>query len=201
LQQQTISLRISEALRTRLERAKEILSSKTGESVSTSEVAKQILEAARGDRFEVAELMENPSEALLQIRKKGEAQHILSRPSGYCWRTLCRGTRNLFRQDAEPGLQRISHCGARRVPGRLRTEDGTCFHTRPYYVSNLPSECRPAKAKGPEESEHATPDIVRRTVAETRKRLSDSAVKWTPSSQRAICMSFWTTRNFLGWTR
>ena len=79
LQQQTISLRISEALRTRLERAKEILSSKTGESVSTSEVAKQILEAARGDRFEVAELMENPTEALLQIRKKGEAQHILSR--------------------------------------------------------------------------------------------------------------------------
>jgi len=33
LQQQTISLRISEALRSRLERAKEILSSKTGESV------------------------------------------------------------------------------------------------------------------------------------------------------------------------
>ena len=58
----------------------------------------------------------------------------------------------------------------------LRTERAS---TRdPYYVSNLPSECRPAKAKGPEESEHATPDIVRRTVAETRKRLSDSAVKW-----------------------
>ena len=37
LQQQTISLRISDALRSRLEHAKELLSSKTGESVSTSE--------------------------------------------------------------------------------------------------------------------------------------------------------------------
>jgi len=41
LQQQTISLRISDALRARLERAKELMSSKTGESVTTSDVAKQ----------------------------------------------------------------------------------------------------------------------------------------------------------------
>ena len=179
LQQQTISLRISEALRTRLERAKEILSSKTGESVSTSEVAKQILEAARGDRFEVAELMENPSEALLQIRKKGEAQHILSRAE---WILLAhfvqRGLETYSDRTPNPVSSEslIAVLDAFLAVYELRTERAS---TRdPYYVSNLPSECRPAKAKGPEESEHATPDIVRRTVAETRKRLSDSAVKW-----------------------
>ena len=79
LQPQTLSLRISDALHRRLERAKELLSSKTGESVSTSEIAKQLLESAREDRFEVADLMAKPTEALLQIRRKGEAQHILSR--------------------------------------------------------------------------------------------------------------------------
>ena len=79
LQQQTLSLRISDALHRRLERAKQLLSSKTGESVSTSEVAKQLLESAREDRFEVADLMAKPTEALLEIRRKGEAQHILSR--------------------------------------------------------------------------------------------------------------------------
>jgi len=48
----------------------------------------------------------------------------------------------------------------------------------PYYMNNLPSECRPAKRKGAEDSERATTETVRRTVAETRKQLSDPAVKW-----------------------
>ena len=48
----------------------------------------------------------------------------------------------------------------------------------PYHMNNLPSECRPAKRKGAEDSERATTETVRRTVAETRKQLSDPAVKW-----------------------
>jgi len=125
LQQQTISLRISEALRSRLERAKEILSSKTGESVSTSEVAKQILEAARGDRFEVAELMENPTEALLQIRKKGEANTSCRGPSGYCWRTLCRGDSKPIptgRRTRSPAKSLIAVLDAFLAVYELRTE-------------------------------------------------------------------------------
>ena len=46
-QQPVISIRISEALRSRLERLKEVLSHKSGESISTSEVAKPLLESAR----------------------------------------------------------------------------------------------------------------------------------------------------------
>src|SRR2546425_2283777 len=79
-QQQTLSVRISEALRQRLERAKQLVASKTGESVSTSEIAKQLLESAREDRLEVVDLMSKPTERLLEIRRKGQAQHILSKP-------------------------------------------------------------------------------------------------------------------------
>ena len=164
---------------TRLERAKQLMSSKTGESVSTSEVAKQLLESAREDRFEVADLMANPTEALLEIRRKGEAQHILSRAE---WILLA--------HFVQKGLEAYTE----RTPNPISNESLFACSTHSlqftncgrnarslrdsYYVNNLPSECRPAKAKGTDDSDRATSETVRRTVAETRKRLSDPAVKW-----------------------
>ena len=78
-QQQTLSLRISEGMRQRLERARQLMSSKTGEIVSTSEIAKRLLESAREERMEVVDLMADPTETLLQIRGNGEAEHVLSK--------------------------------------------------------------------------------------------------------------------------
>jgi hypothetical protein len=78
-QQPVISIRVSEALRSRLERLKEILSNKSGESVTTSEVAKQLLESAREDRLEVAEQLANGTEALAAARRKAEAGMSLAR--------------------------------------------------------------------------------------------------------------------------
>jgi len=78
-QTQTLSLRISEALRKRLEDIRKLTALRKGESVSTSEIAKQLLESAREDRFEVVELLGKPAEALLEIRRKGEAGQTLSR--------------------------------------------------------------------------------------------------------------------------
>jgi len=178
-QQQTLSVRISEALRQRLERAKQLMSSKTGESVSTSEIAKQLLESAREDRFEVADLMAEPTEALLQVRRKGEAQHILSRAE---WILLAhfvqKGLETYSGRTPNPVSSEslVAVLDAFLAVYDLRTERTSVRDS--YYVSNLPSECRPAKTKGPEDSERVTPEMVRRTVAETRKRLSDSAVKW-----------------------
>ena len=63
-QTQTFSLRISEVLRKRLEDIRKLTALRKGESVSTSEIAKQLLESAREDRFEVVELLNRPSEAL-----------------------------------------------------------------------------------------------------------------------------------------
>jgi hypothetical protein len=178
-QGQTLSLRISDALYARLERAKQLMSSKKGDTVSTSEVAKQLLESAREDRFEVADLMAEPTEALLQTRRKGEAQHILSRAE---WILLA--------HFVQKGLERYTE----RTPNPVSNEsligvldaflavyELRMERTSPrdsYYANNLPSECRPAKGKGADDSERATSETVRRTVAETRKRLSDPAVKW-----------------------
>lgn len=78
-QQPVISVRISDALRARLERLKELLSLKSGENVSTSEVAKQLLESAREDRLEVAELLSDATKSLAQARRKIEAGYSLSR--------------------------------------------------------------------------------------------------------------------------
>ena len=78
-QQPVISIRVSEALRSRLERLREALTRKSGENVTTSEVAKQLLESAREDRLEVAELLADATVALASARRKAEAGLSLSR--------------------------------------------------------------------------------------------------------------------------
>jgi len=52
---------------------------KSGENVTTSEVAKQLLESAREDRLEVAELLANATVALAAARRKAEAGLSLAR--------------------------------------------------------------------------------------------------------------------------
>lgn len=83
-QQETLSLRVSQKLRKRLEKIREITASVTGEYVSTSEVAKQILESAHDpalqDRIAVAEMLQEPTKSLLTIRRKCEAERPLTRP-------------------------------------------------------------------------------------------------------------------------
>jgi hypothetical protein len=82
--QETLSLRITRELRKRLEKIREITASVTGEYVSTSEVAKQILESAHDpklqDRLAVAQMLDDPTKSLLAIRSKCEAQRTLTRP-------------------------------------------------------------------------------------------------------------------------
>jgi hypothetical protein len=68
-QTQTLSLRMSEALRKRLEDIRKLTALKKGESVSTSEIAKQLLESAREERFEVVELLAKPTESLIEIKR------------------------------------------------------------------------------------------------------------------------------------
>ena len=78
-QQQTLSVRINDTLRLRLERAKELIAARSGKPASTSDVAKHLLESAREHRLEVVELWGHPTETLLQIRRTGEAHYPLSR--------------------------------------------------------------------------------------------------------------------------
>jgi hypothetical protein len=82
-QQQTLSIRVSEALRDFLERSKQVIAVGRGESVSTSDVAKILLESAKDDRLdfrlEAAELQRSPSESLWSIRRKWEQKLDLTR--------------------------------------------------------------------------------------------------------------------------
>ena len=82
VQQQTLSIRISDALREYLERAKNVLSSSRGDGVSTSDVAKMLLESAKDDRLdhrlEVADLQQNTAQSLWNIRRKWEQRQGLS---------------------------------------------------------------------------------------------------------------------------
>src|SRR5260370_731432 len=80
-QQQTLSVRISDALRRRLENARQLFAQPDGEeSVSISEVAKRFLEAAQDEHVEAGELLGRPTATLLNIRRKWERQQSLSRP-------------------------------------------------------------------------------------------------------------------------
>ena len=82
-QQQTLSIRVSETLRDFLERSKQLISSGRGESVSTSDVAKILLESAKDDRLdfrlEAAELQRTATGSLWSIRRKWDQKQDLSR--------------------------------------------------------------------------------------------------------------------------
>ena len=82
-QHQTLSIRISDTLREFLERSKQVISNGRGESVSTSDVAKILLESAKDDRLdfrlEVAELQQSATKSMWGIRRKWEQKQDLSR--------------------------------------------------------------------------------------------------------------------------
>jgi hypothetical protein len=82
-QQQTLSIRISESLREFLERSRKVIAKDRDGTVSTSDVAKILLESAKDDgldyRLEVAELGQRPTEVLHAIRKKWDIGQPRSR--------------------------------------------------------------------------------------------------------------------------
>src|SRR5258708_6209111 len=77
-QQPVISIRVSDALRSRLETLRKVMALKSGQTVSTSEAAKELLESARDDRLELADLLTEPTGSLLRIRGKAESGLSLS---------------------------------------------------------------------------------------------------------------------------
>ena len=83
-QQKTLSLRISDVLHDRLERVRDALSVKSGNRVTTSEVAKQLLESADEGRLELIELMQKPTDAFLRIEEKHAQGVLLSKAEWTC---------------------------------------------------------------------------------------------------------------------
>jgi hypothetical protein len=189
-QQQTLSVRISDTLRRRLERAKDLMESTTGKYVSTSAIAKQLLESAREDRLEMVDLLAHPTDTLLEIRRKGDAQHLLSRAE---WQVLAHFVRHGVEARSSLTPNPVSRdsflilLDAFLAVYDLRTE-GTAQRDA-WYVGNLPSECRPTTATRSGRFGHVTPDVVRQTVTETRRRVSDLTMHAT------VCTPLMAGRN------
>jgi hypothetical protein len=180
-QQHTLSVRIDDALRGRLERARRLASTKTGEEVSTSEIAKQFLESARDDRLEVSDLLADPTASLLVIRRKGEDGRVLSRAE---WTTLAHfmrlGLEAASTQTPNPISQAsiVVLLDAFLAVHALRTKDESRLDA--FYLGNLPPECRPTPPKRSDRPALTDAEMVRRTVTELRRVMSDPTTTWQP---------------------
>ena len=181
-QQQTLSVRIDDALRRRLERARQLSASKTGEPVSTSEIAKQFLESARDDRLEVVDLLADATESLGQIRRKGEASMVLSRAE---WTALAHFVRHGLEASPAQAPNAVSQASLIAVLDAflavydLRAEASTRLDA--FYLGNLPPECRPVTSKRAGRVAPSTPDVVRRAIRKTHRRVRDLSATQLPT--------------------
>lgn len=190
-QSHTLSIRITDAMRHRLERARQLAAASTGRSVSMSDVAKQLLESAREDRLEVVDLLDAPTETLVQIRRKGEAGVALSRAE---WTVLAYFVRYGLESCSITAPTTVSCQALAAVLAaflaayNLRTAPSAAQDA--YYLGNLPEACRPAGADCGGRGEHIEADLVRATVLEAHRRLSDPTIVVSPG-----CLPLFVGRN------
>ena len=168
-QQQTLSIRISDSLREFLERSKDVLSLGRGESVSTSDVAKILLESAKDDRLdvrlEVAELNQSPTESLVAIRRKWEAGQPRSRAE---WILMAQyiqvACEELTGDPLAPGAEfYIAMLHALLAVRGLRTGRGTGLDR--YYLGNLVDGGAWNDRKLDQD---LAPDLIRKLMEEVR---------------------------------
>ena len=140
-QQPVISIRISETLRYRLEHLKKILSFKSGENISTSEVAKQLLESARDDRLEFVKLLSEPTKSLLNARRKAESRLPLSQTEWMVVAYYCQQGAEAIAENVQSQISYESLVGILEaflaiygLQNAKRTPRDS------YYLANLPSD-------------------------------------------------------------
>jgi hypothetical protein len=180
-QQQTLSIRVSEALRDFLERSKQVIAVGRGESVSTSDVAKILLESAKDDRLdfrlEAAELQRSPSESLWGIRRKWEQKLDLTRAE---WIFLAQyvqaACEELSRNPETPSADSFAVllealCAVRK----LRTERGVGLDR--YYLENLGS----LEGESFLNDRQLDPDIVPRVIDKWIQQLRSSPKSARPA--------------------
>ena len=179
-QQPVISIRISEALRTRLETLKVLMSMKSGEPVSTSEAAKQLLESSKEERLELVNLLIDPTDSLLRIRRKVDSKLPLSQAEWTLVAYYCLHGAETFANTAQTEISYESLAGIleafRAVYELLRKKNKT--HLDSFFVAHLPSD-RQAEAKSQEE---VGSEDVRRVVTHTIRMLKNP----TEDRQRPI---------------
>ncbi len=164
-QQQVLSIRVNEALRYRLEHLKRMHSAKTGESVSTSEVAKLLLESARDDRLEFVKLMAEPMKSLLNVRRKLDSRLPLSQTEWMLVAYYCQLGAEAF-EDSMP-----NHISDESLAGILeaflavyRLHDAKQTPTDLRYTVNLPGDEETGKKKAVEIGCEDVHRITKKTI-------------------------------------
>jgi len=173
LQQPVISIRISDELRSRLETLKEIMAAKSGEPVSTSEAAKQLLESAKEERLEFVNLLSEPTDSLVKIRGKADAKLPLLHAEWTLVAYYCQQGAELFANTGQTEISFESLVGI--LEAFLAVYGLVSKHRKrspmaPYLLTNLPSE-RQTQAKPSEETAN---DDVRRAVNRTIHMLKNA---------------------------
>jgi hypothetical protein len=172
-QQPVISIRISDELRTRLETLKEIMAAKSGEPVSTSEAAKQLLESSREERLEFVNLLSQPADSLVKIRGKADAKLPLSQAEWTLVAYFCQQGAELFANTGQTGISFESLAGileAFLAVYGLVSKQRKRSPLAPYLLTNLPAERQPAAKP----SEDIADDDVRRAVNRTIHTLKNA---------------------------
>jgi hypothetical protein len=172
-QQQTLSVRISDALRRRLERLRQQAATKTGEPVSTSEIAKQLLESAREDRLEVVDLLAMPTDALRQIRRKAEAKLPLTRAE---WTAVAYFVQQGLEAFHDSTPNRVSRESVIAILDAFLSLHALRRDTESprdaYYLGNLPADAKSPSSRRAER-DTVSADVVRRVANEARRRLEE----------------------------
>src|SRR5664279_1870718 len=169
-QQPVISIRISDELRARLDKLREIIALKTGEAVSTSEAARQLLESARDDRLELANLLTEPTESLLMARRKADAKMPLSHAEWamvafYCWmgaEQFSDSARSKISNESLIGILQAFLSVYELRKSKKTREDG-------YYLTNLPTDALVERKDPREVGREDVCRIVSQTIQSLKK--------------------------------
>ena len=184
-QQPVISIRITEDLRGRLEKLRQMLAIKTGQPVSTSDAAKQLLESARDDRVEMLGLLLEPTESLLKLRKKLETKQTLSQAEWTVLAYYCTLGAEAFVTTEQGRISRESlaalleaFVAAYEVP-RRKTKVSLDW----VYLQTLPATEKRVREK---QQDEVTKEDVLRAVARTVQMLRNPAAEKQPRPILAV---------------
>ena len=178
LQQPVISIRISDEMRSRLETLKEIMAVKSGESVSTSEAAKQLLESAKEDRLELVNLLSEPTDSLLKIRRKADSKLPLSQAEWALVAYYCQHGAELFAHTGQTEISYESLAGileAFLAVYELVSKNRKKTPRDSYFLSNLPIDKRAEAKPAQEIGSNDVHRIVNRTIHILKNATEDTA--------------------------
>ncbi len=177
-QQQVVSIRVSEELRYRLEHLRKVLSLKSGENVSISEVAKQLLESADDERVEFVKLISDPIKSLLNIRQKAEAKLPLAHTEWLMVAWFCQRGAEALSDNVQNKISDESLIGILEAFRAVYDLENAKRTPRdPFYVANLVRDDEVAKKRPAEIGSNDVRRVVERSIDALRNPAEQN---WKP---------------------